>query len=50
MDRENRLHTLQEAEVVLRFFRGTSGRKAEVLVHKDFAEEHVLQFPEDERV
>jgi hypothetical protein len=48
-ERESRLQTLIDGEVVWRFWRGTSGRKAAVLVHKDHAAEYARRFPTDER-
>jgi hypothetical protein len=47
-DRESRLRTLLDCKTVLLFSRPTAGRPADVLVHKEFAEEHFGQFPEDE--
>lgn len=47
-DRYSRLHTLVEAGMVIRFGRGTAGRRAEVLVHRDHTDEHGRQFTEDE--
>jgi hypothetical protein len=46
-DRDNRLRTLTEGGVVVRFYRGTTGRSAEVLVHRDHADEHAERFPDD---
>jgi hypothetical protein len=49
MDRDSRLATLLNGEVVFRFWRNTSGRRAEMLVHKDHVEEYARRFPIDER-
>ena len=46
-DRETRLGTLQEAETVFAFLRGTSGRRAKILVHKDYLAKYVREFPND---
>jgi hypothetical protein len=48
-DRDSRLRTLQDAGTVFRFDRSTSGRSAEILVHKDYAEQHEAEFPVDKR-
>jgi len=39
-ERESRLGTLCAAQIVYRFFQPTAGRKAEILVHKDYLHEH----------
>jgi hypothetical protein len=46
-ERGFRLQTLLDAKVVESFSRSTAGRRAEVLVHKDYVEEHRLKFPKD---
>jgi hypothetical protein len=49
-ERESRLRTLQSAGTVVRFFRTTEGRPAEVLVHKDCLEAHEKAAPRDARM
>jgi hypothetical protein len=46
-DRDNRLRTLVEGGLVARFYTETSGRSAEVLVHRDHVAEHTARFPDD---
>jgi len=46
-EREGRLRTLVDAEVVFPFNRPTSGRTRLVLVHNDFLQEHEREFPND---
>jgi hypothetical protein len=48
-ERESRLQTLIGGDVVWQFWRGTQGRRAAILVHKDHAAEYARKFPEDER-
>ena len=47
-EREGRLNTLLQAQVIKRFVRATSGRPAELLVHKDYVQQHAEKFPEDD--
>jgi len=48
--RDGRLGTLRDAETIYRYWRGsTGGRRAEILVHKDFAKQYSHDHPEDER-
>lgn len=47
-EREGRLRTLVQAGTVKTFSRKTSGRPAQVLVHKDYLEEHAQKHPEDQ--
>lgn len=49
-DRDSRLRTLQAAGTVFRFDRSTSGRSAEIFVHKDYLEQHEVDFPDDKRL
>jgi hypothetical protein len=47
--REARLTTLCDAETIYKYWRsGTGGRRAAVLVHKDFAKQYAREHPEDE--
>jgi hypothetical protein len=46
-EREGRLKTLFDGKVIQRFQRTTAGRPADILVHKDYVEEHAQKFPED---
>jgi len=47
-DRQNRLDTLIQAKTVHRFSRGTSGRRAAILVHEEYAGEYRCRYPEDQ--
>jgi hypothetical protein len=48
-EREGRLGTLVQSADVVRFSRDTSGRRAEVLVHKEYAAEYARKFPLDQQ-
>jgi hypothetical protein len=48
-DRESRVQTLIEGGQAYRFRRPTTGRSAEVLVHRDHLEKHAEQFSEDKQ-
>jgi hypothetical protein len=48
-ERIGRLRTLLESGEVVRFVRKGFGRPAELLVHKEFVEEHTRRFPDDNR-
>jgi hypothetical protein len=41
---------LTRSETIHTFKRQTAGRKATVYVHKDYADEHAVRFPDDRRV
>ena len=46
-DRDSRLRTLLDGNVVQHFSRKTPGRPAEVLVHAEYAQQHQQEYAED---
>jgi len=48
-EREGRLRTLRDGGEVISLFRKGAGRSAEILVHKNFAQEHEQAYPDDRR-